>query len=99
MSIEQWKSISADGAPPGVYCPNMTKKDMLEWKAKLISGKKGSIPRVEIRKTFEKSNNLPYPNGRNFYCQALFVVSLDDIDNMKDCNILISMNGKCGMSF
>jgi hypothetical protein len=99
MSIEKWKNISADNAPPGVYVPNMSKEDMLKWKAKLISGKRGAVPRVEIRKTFTKSNNEPYPNGKNVYCQALIIVSFDNIDGFKNCNVLMSMNGKCGMSF
>jgi hypothetical protein len=49
-SIEAWKSLSADGAPPGVYSPNMSAADMKKWKAKLI-GPRGGDPRVEIRKT------------------------------------------------
>ena len=48
MSTEAWKSISADGAPPGVYTSNMSTTDMEKWKAKHI---KGADPRVEIRKT------------------------------------------------
>lgn len=45
MPREEWESISADGAPPGVYIPNMSKEDMLKWKAKKVG------QRVEIRKT------------------------------------------------
>ena len=30
MSKEQHQSISADGAPPGVYQPNMSKEDQLK---------------------------------------------------------------------
>lgn len=48
MSTEEWRTISADSAPPGVYVPNMSDDDMRKWKAKLIGGKN---PRVEIRKT------------------------------------------------
>ena len=48
MSTEAWKSISADGAPPGVYTSNMSTTDMEKWKAKHI---KGNDPRIEIRKT------------------------------------------------
>ena len=48
MSTEEWKSISADGAPPGVYVSNMSTTDMEKWKAKHI---KGNDPRIEIRKT------------------------------------------------
>jgi hypothetical protein len=48
VSIEEWKGISADSAPPGVYTPNMSDEDMKKWKAKYVGGKN---PRVEIRKT------------------------------------------------
>ncbi len=47
MTTEEWNSISADGAPPGVYTPNMSKEDREKWKAKKIGGKD---PRVELRK-------------------------------------------------
>lgn len=96
MSTEAWKSITADGAPAGVYTPNMSKSDMLKWKAKLIKGKN---PRVEIRKTFQKSNGKKYPETHiGVCCQALIIVSLEDIEGMKNCSVLVSMNGKCGMS-
>ncbi len=49
MTTEQWEDISADGAPPGVYVPNMSKEDQLKWKAKL-TGKKFGYPQVEIRR-------------------------------------------------
>lgn len=62
MSTEDWKKISADSAPPGVYTPNMSEEDKLKWKATLIRGKK---PRVEVRKTFK---------GEKHYAQALFVI-------------------------
>jgi hypothetical protein len=45
MPHEEWEAISADSAPPGVYTPNMSKEDMLKWKAKKVG------QRVEIRKT------------------------------------------------
>lgn len=50
MTREEWEDISADGAPPGVYTPNMSAEDAARWKAKLI-GARGDHPRVEIRKT------------------------------------------------
>jgi hypothetical protein len=59
MSTEEWENLSADGAPPGVYTPNMRREDMFKWKAKHVRGKD---PRVEIRKTV----------GR--YVQVLIVV-------------------------
>jgi hypothetical protein len=48
MTDEEWRAISADSAPPGVYVPNMSDADQAAWKAKAIRGKD---PRVEIRKT------------------------------------------------
>ena len=94
MSVEDWKSISADGCPAGVYTPNMSEEDKSKWKAKLIKGKN---PRVEIRKTFQKSNGKPYPDNINYYAQNLIVVSLNP--EVKDCNIIFSLNGKAGISF
>ncbi len=48
QSVEAWKSISADGAPPGVYTPNMSEKDQERWRAKLVGTKSGEL-RIEIR--------------------------------------------------
>ena len=48
MTDAEWQSVSADGAPPGVYVPNMSEQDRLAWKAKAIGGKD---PRIEIRKS------------------------------------------------
>jgi hypothetical protein len=48
MPREEWEQISADGAPPGVYVPNMSKADRERWKAKRIGG---TDRRVEVRKT------------------------------------------------
>ena len=47
VSVEEWKSRSADGAPPGVYTPNMSVEDMETWKAKRVG------ETVEIRKSFQ----------------------------------------------
>ncbi|MFA5937554.1 MAG: hypothetical protein WC822_06790 [Candidatus Paceibacterota bacterium] len=46
VSREEYESIVADSAPPGVYTPNMSKEDMMKWRAKKIGG---DFPRVEIR--------------------------------------------------
>ena len=48
MSREEWGNISADGAPGGVYTPNMSESDRRLWKAKRIGG---ADRRVEIRKS------------------------------------------------
>lgn len=95
MSTEDWKSITADSAPAGVYTPNMSEEDMFKWKGKLIKGKS---PRVEIRKSFQKTNNKQYPKHSIVTSQCLIVVSLNNINEMKDCNVLMSMNGKSGLS-
>ena len=92
ISTQEWMKISADSAPPGVYTPNMSKDDMLKWKAKFISGKE---KRVEIRKSFLWSNKEKYPNNKNYSSQVLIVVRLNPTD---DPDILISTNGKIAMS-
>jgi len=48
MSRPEWESLSADGAPPGVYVPNMSEADTRTFRAKKIGGKD---PRIEIRVT------------------------------------------------
>ena len=65
MSTAEWKAISADGAPPGVYTPNMSDTDKLTWKAKLAGGKD---PRAEIRKTVTAGYH---------YAQVLIVIRPD----------------------
>jgi hypothetical protein len=57
MSIEEWKAISADGQPPGVYQPNMSEADARRWKATLKYAKT-EHPQVEIRKTVRGSQLL-----------------------------------------
>ena len=94
MTTEQWLDISADGAPPGVYTPNMSKSDMLKWKGTL-KGKTTASPYVELRKTFQQTNN----NNINYCSQVLIIVSRIGYKGMKKTNIVISMNGKTAMSF
>lgn len=69
MSTEEWQAISADGAPPGVYTPNMSPADRLTWKAKLIGG---ANPRVEIRKTAVNTD-------RRNHAQLLIIVDADSV--------------------
>ncbi len=71
MPVKDWKKISADSAPPGVYTPNMNEDDKLRWKAKLV-GKRGGIKQVEIRKTTT--------NGT----QLLIIVSMDGFRRKPD---------------
>ena len=66
MPIEDWKELSADGAPPGVYTLNMSGEDAMKWRAKLTGTKRGN-PQVEIRKRCEVDGAL-----------ALIIVSLGD---------------------
>jgi len=88
MSVESWKKISADGAPPGVYTPNMSTEDKLKWKATLV-GKTTDNPRIEIRKTFSWHNGKNYPEAESHYSQTLIVVQ----KNSKP-EVLMSCNGK-----
>jgi hypothetical protein len=55
MTDEEWRAISADSAPPGVYVPNMSQADRLAWKARAIRGKD---TRVEIRKSTQATQVL-----------------------------------------
>ena len=102
MSIKEWKSISADGAPPGVYSPNMSEEDRLKWKAKSIVGKD---TRVEIRKSFyfskksgsyKKLGDKEFPTRNSYSNQMCIIVRLDDTYQP---NVLISTNGKMAMTF
>lgn len=97
MSKESWQGISADGAPPGVYCPNMSDEDQQAWKAKLV-GKRSGIKQVEIRKT--TSNHT----------QMLLIVSNDGFRRKVDHwhpdgkefpgrNVRISLNGPAAFTF
>lgn len=72
----------ADGAPPGVYMPNMSDEDMKKWKAKHIHSED---ERVEIRKTFTHRG----------WAQVVIIVRKDD-DGEPD--IVISTNGKIHLS-
>jgi hypothetical protein len=74
MSTEAWKSISADGAPPGVYTSNMSTTDMEKWKAKHI---KGSDPRIEIRKTMSSQVLIVVRNitGEEFGHEAVKITT------------------------
>jgi hypothetical protein len=85
LTDEQWQKISADGAPAGVYTPNMTDEDKQRWKAKLIKGKDA---RIEIRKCFM---------GLSYYAQVCIVVYKNSSEDFAD--VVISTNGKIGASF
>lgn len=74
LTTKEWQGITADGAPPGVYTPNMSREDVLTWRAKLIGGKD---PRVEIRTTVIQERR---PTERySHYAQILLVVRKDSV--------------------
>ena len=83
MTHEAWMSISADGAPPGVYTKNMSAEDGKKWKAKCIDG---DDPRVEIRVT--RSSDI-----------LIVVRICSDKKERGKPNVLISSNGKMEFSF
>lgn len=108
-SVEEWKDISADGAPPGVYTPNMSEDDKHKWKA-VLKGKTTGFPYVEIRKTtshFGKLKGEKNSQGLSLYAQVLITVSLGggyphkgyDPKCMLGVNVQISMNGQSTFSF
>lgn len=91
MSVEDWKSISADGAPPGVYVPNMPEEWKGKWKAKKVGG---NDPRVEIRKTFDgigAKGGGYQGRDENHHAQVLIVV--------RDTGMVMSANSKMAMDF
>jgi len=95
MSTEQWKSISADGAPPGVYVPNMSREDDLKWKAKLTGQRRGS-PQVEIR----RGGMLIIVNLGGGYVYKYYKIEPDRWGgSTKGVNIHVSMNGPQQMTF
>lgn len=61
-SVESWKSISADGAPPGVYTPNMSADDAEKWRAKIVGTQSGNH-QIEIRSTAPGCNVVIVVNG------------------------------------
>jgi len=93
ISVDAWKGLLADSAPPGVYMPNMSRKDMEKWKAKLCGHTKGQA-RVEIRKSWGGA-------------QVLIIVSLTGTEypdkygkvGQKDVNVEISQNGRIYAAF
>jgi hypothetical protein len=91
ISVEEWKKISADGAPPGVYRPNMSIENMLRWKAKRIYKNKPE-DRIVIQKTFYWHNGKSYPNNVNYSAQCKILIQ------KQEPRIIMSCNGKMAMS-
>jgi hypothetical protein len=108
MSKEEWKGISADSAPPGVYSPNMNEEDMATWKGKVVGATLGH-PQVELRKTF--GAYFPPEPGEfcGHSCTSNMVIILSKKGGFqykqikreysKDYNVLIAMNGNAVMTF
>lgn len=84
ISGEEWSSISADGAPPGVYAPNMNTDWKAAWKAKMLGQRSANLEnlRVEIRKTVF---------GRNSCAQVVTTVGADG-------SVMVSQNGRADYS-
>jgi len=72
----------SDTGIPGAFVPNMSKTDMLDWKAKRIGG---PDPRIEIRKTVTGEDpTLKYPHC---CAQVLLVVR-------RNGSVVMSSNGR-----
>lgn len=84
VTSEQWASLSADGAPPGVYNPNMDAGWQGAWKAKMLGQRSPNLEqlRVEIRKTVF---------GRNSCAQVVTTVGADG-------SVMVSQNGRADYS-
>ena len=87
MSNEQWRSIVADCAPPGVYTPNMSQKDELRWKAKFTGERKAAEDKcVEIRKTTDNGVQMlirVYHDSVNFSLNGTAELSSAQFEEMQ----------------
>lgn len=57
VPAEEWAQASADGAPPGVYQPNMDGDWRSRWKARLTGQRSGAL-RTEVRRTFRNGTQV-----------------------------------------
>lgn len=96
MTHEEWASISADGAPPGVYFPNMSEADMDKWKAKLI---KGEFSRVEIRKSAHGTQMLIIVSMTGTPIEKQWARGNTKLPALHDVNVKMSMNGPSMFTF
>jgi hypothetical protein len=82
LSFEEWSSITADSAPPGVYQPNMTDEYMQKWKAKYIGGENR---RVEIRKTLRgvQLKFIVWPDAVNLLANGTLVFDNKDLEEFE----------------
>lgn len=108
MSKEEWKNISADSAPPGVYTSNMSDEDRGRWKGKIAGATLGK-PQIELRKVFSGSykNVTKDPwNNKGFCANVLVIVTMNGFkyknverEESEDYNVYMSMNGGFAMTF
>lgn len=89
-STEQWRSVQADGAPPGTYQPNMSAEDAATWRAEL-KGKTTDHCVVEIRRDLG--------NALLLVKVARDGVIRDKYGDVNDGDIAISLNGTGYLTF
>lgn len=99
-TVEEWKSRSADGAPPGVYTPNMSVRDMQTWKATLV-GKTTPTPTVEIRKSFRGVQVKVVVNKSGRFLKGVWKHSNGEVyrKDYAEGHIAISMNGTTYLTY
>jgi hypothetical protein len=107
ISKEEWKNISADSAPPGVYTSNMSDEDAGRWKGKVVGATLGA-PQIELRKVFSGSyKQMPNERwGKGFCANVLVIVTTSGFkyknverEESEDYNVYMSMNGGFAMTF
>lgn len=100
MATDEWASITADSCPPGVYTPNMSREDMLAWKAKYV-GKRGGIKQIEIRKSTQGGTQILIIVSLNgFRLKSLNRAWNKNRDReFPGKNVRISMNGPTALTF
>ncbi len=89
IPTEEWQSISADGAPPGVYTPNMSEEDQQRWKAKLCGQKSKDLSELRVEIRVSRSANIlikVYRGGIIASANGPFVFNDDDL---RDFNLAI----------
>jgi hypothetical protein len=93
ISKEEWKNISADSAPPGVYTPNMSDEDRCRWKGKIV-GQKIGHPQAELRKSFHGAQMLIIVSVKGGYKYKNYTR-----EETNEFNVHMSLNGGAQMNF
>lgn len=96
MPQQEWLAISADGAPPGVYVPNMSEADQFRWKARLAGQRTPGELRVEVRKSVSspgtgRTHKENRGNRWGTFAQVLVLV-------YEDGEVRVSANGQMAFS-